>query len=75
MAITRIPVQNKTYNVPECVSNKMKHFEFYSIKHIICIPQNPTGQLWKYLIALLNICLTNRKGQYRPSKIDYTVHY
>ena len=45
MAIMIIPAQIKTDNGPAYVFKKMKcFFEYYNIKHITGIPNNPTGQ-------------------------------
>ena len=43
--IMGMPVQIKTDNAPANASKKMKQiFAYYNIKHITCIPHNPTGQ-------------------------------
>ena len=44
IAIMGIPAQIKTDNGSAYVSKKMKQFFAYNTKHIIGIPNNPTGQ-------------------------------
>ena len=40
-----IPAQIKSDNAPEYVSTKLEQcFKYYNIKHVTCIPHNPTGQ-------------------------------
>ena len=72
-----IPAQIKTDNAPTYVSIKLKQFfEYYNIKHINCIPDNPTGQavVEKSNCTLIET-LHKQAGEKRHPNTDYIMLY